>query len=158
MWMLAAMDIDLGTPIEEWEIYMLLIYCFECAWDLVHGESKTCPLCLLNHHKLKLTVKGRSPRRKTCIVSIGVWSLIHSQIVEIQWHFKVMEAIIWYMWCLWLLNIRLLEEKIMAELKWRPEAMWGFLCIGYPLYFTNSLEKLTVIHECQMETRVLCIH
>ena len=140
--MLAAMDIDLGTPIEEWEIYMLLIYCFECAWDLVHGESKTCPLCLLNHHKLKLTLKGRSPRRKTCIVSIGVWSLIHSQIVEIQWHFKVMEAIIWYMWCLWLLNIRLLEEKIYGWVEMKTWSNVIFSMHWLPFEFHKFIGKI----------------
>ena len=142
MWMLAAMDIDLGTPIEEWEIYMLLIYCFECAWDLVHGESKTCPLCLLNHHKLKLTVKGRSPRRKTCIVSIGVWSLIHSQIVEIQWHFKVMEAIIWYMWFLWLLNRRLLEEKNYGWVEMKTWSNVRFSMHRLPFVFHKFIGKI----------------
>ena len=140
--MLAVMDIDLGTPIEEWEIYMLLIYCFECAWDLVHGESKTCPLCLLNHHKLKLTVKGRSPRRKTCIVSIGVWSLIHSEIVEIQWHFKVMEAIIWYMWCLWLLNRRLLEEKNYGWFEMKTWSNVRFSMHWLPFVFNKFIGKI----------------
>ena len=142
MWMLAAMDIDLGTPIEEWEIYILLIYCFECAWDLVHGERKTCPLCLLNHHKLKLTVKGRSPRRKTCIVSIGVWSLIHSQIVEIQWHFKVMEVIIWYMWCLWLLNIRLLKEKNYGWVEMKTWSNVRFSMHWLPFVFNKFIGKI----------------